>query len=172
VALWLGLIASLVHLSASTFLIFLGTAGVLQDADQWSQHSERVVAQISLLTLGSTAGIFASALALWRRSDLGLVKLRISTGAFLTAAVMTIVSVIMGWDYWLEFGSNVAFFCGVDFLRHLFPGLHFPWNAARGVLSEHISLIPATPNAPDPFPKNAHREPASAQKFPRTLAKC
>ncbi len=109
-ALWLGLIASLVHLSASTFLIFLGTAGVLQDADQWSQHSERVVAQISLLTLGSAAGIFASALALWRRSDLGLVKLRISTGAFLTAAVMTIVSVLMGWDYWLEFGSNVAFF--------------------------------------------------------------
>jgi len=83
---------------------------VLQDADQWSQHSERVVAQISLLTLGSAAGIFASALALWRRSDLGLVKLRISTGAFLTAAVMTIVSVLMGWDYWLEFGSNVAFF--------------------------------------------------------------
>jgi len=127
-ALWLGLIAGSVQLAASTFLIFLGAVGVLQDADQWSQHNERVIAQISLLTFGSAAGMFASGLALWRRSDPGILKLRISTGAFLTAAVMTIVSVLMGWDYWLEFGSNVAFFVVLIFsviysLIYLFLGM-------------------------------------------------
>ena len=108
--LGLGLTSSLVHLLGGVFLVFMLASGVLQDADQWGQYRERVVAQITLLTIGSVAGILASIVALRRPQGRGLGGPSIPAGMFLAAAVVTIVSVPLGWGYWLEFGSNVSFF--------------------------------------------------------------
>ena len=104
--LTLCLAASLAHLVAGAFFFYVLYQGGFQDADHWFLYSERVVAQISLITLGGGAGVLASILARWRPRVLSLKKVRSSTAIFLMAAVVTAVSLPLGWGYWLEYGAN------------------------------------------------------------------
>ena len=100
------LAASLAHLVAGAFFFYVLDQGGFQDADHWFLYSEQVVAQISLLTIGGSAGVLASISALWRPRVLSLEKLRSSTAIFLMAAIVTAVSLPLGWGYWVEFGAN------------------------------------------------------------------
>ena len=108
--LTLVLAASLAHLAAGAFLFYVLGQGGFQDADHWFLYSDRVVAQISLLTIGGSAGVLASILVLWSPRILSLQKLRSSTAIFLGASVVTAVSLPLGWRYWVEFGANAWVF--------------------------------------------------------------
>ena len=106
---WLGLISGLVQLAGATFLLLSLAAGVLQDADQWSQHSRQMVAHISLLTIGGGVGVLSGAMVVWEFQIMRLEKRWTSATGFLAAALVTVASIPLGWDYWLEFGSNISF---------------------------------------------------------------
>ena len=108
--LWLGLISGFVELAGAAFLLLLLAAGVLQDADQWSQHSHQMVTHISLLTIGGSAAVLGGTIALLRPQFMPLEKRWTSAIVFFVAAIVTVVSIPLGWDYWLEFGSNISFF--------------------------------------------------------------
>ena len=108
--LTLVLAASLAHLVAGVFFFYVLGQGGFQDADHWFLYSEQVVAQISLLTIGGSAGVLASLLVLWSPRVLSLQKLRSSTAIFLVASVVTAVSLPLGWRYWVEFGANAWVF--------------------------------------------------------------
>ena len=92
------------------FLLFLLAAGVFQDADQWTTYSQQMVAHISLITIGGTVGILVSTVTLYQPRSTPLDKPWTLAIGFLVAAVVTAVSIPLGWDYWLEFASNVWFF--------------------------------------------------------------
>ena len=108
--LWLGLISGLVELAGAAFLLSLLAAGVLQDADQWGQHSHQMLTHISLLTVGGGVGVLAGTIALWWPQSIPLEKRWTWVIGILVAAVVTVVSIPFGWDYWLKFASNIPFF--------------------------------------------------------------
>ena len=105
-----GLISGVAQLALGGFLLFLLAAGVFQDADQWTTYSQQMVVHIILITFGGTVGILASSVALYQPRSIPLGKAWTSATGMLVAAVVTTVSIPLGWNYWLEFASNVWFF--------------------------------------------------------------
>ena len=108
--LGLGVVSGLSQLALGGFLWLLLLAGVLQDADQWNAHREQTVAQISLTTIAGSAGFLATVVAFFQPRSNPPGTPWISVAGWLMAAVAAIVSVPLGWNYWLQFASNVWFF--------------------------------------------------------------
>ena len=137
--LLLGLMGGLVQLALGGLLILALAAGILQDADQWSIYSQRVVTQISLITIGGGAGVLASTLALFQRRSRSSSTPSTPAIGLLVAIVVTVVSVPLGWDYWLEFGSNVGFFVvvissGIYVVIYLTMAASLPWGRKQSRL--------------------------------------
>ncbi len=98
----LGFIGSLVHSAWAAFLLLLLATGTLQDADQWVQHSTQMTTHVILLATAGVIGIIAGSLGFWVPKTMGPRKPWSSAIAFFVASVLTIVSVPLGWGYWID----------------------------------------------------------------------
>ena len=109
----LGFIGSLVHSAWAAFLLLLLVTGTLQDADQWVQHSTQMTTHVILLATAGGIGVMAGSLRFWVPKTMGPRKPWNSAIGFFVAGVLTIVSVPLGWGYWIDL--NIWFFLVLAF---------------------------------------------------------
>ena len=118
-----------IHLTGAALLLLMLANGSVQDADQWPTVRSQMVGHITLLTIGAIVGLAASTILPSQTRG----RQRTSMG-FLLASALTVVSIPLGWEYWLEMGSNVAFIVMLTLLV-LFSAVYL----GAGAISVHIS---------------------------------
>lgn len=116
----LGFIGSLVHSAWGAFLLLLLARGTLQDADQWVQHSTQMTTHVILLATAGSIGIIAGSLGFWIPKTMGPRKPWSSAIGFFVASVLTIVSVPLGWGYWIDLNIWLFLVLAFSFAYFLF----------------------------------------------------
>lgn len=92
-----------------------------------------------MITIGGSAGVLASTVALFQRRSRSSGTPSTPAIGLLVAIVVTVVSIPLGWDYWLEFGSNVEFLvvvisCGIYVVIYLTVAAYLPWGRKKSRL--------------------------------------
>ncbi len=88
--------ANLIHLGASSLLVYALVTGILQDADQWREYRFQVFAQVALFAVSALA-VRLAIYTLYRQRLI-----------LLASPTALLISLVLGWAYWLDTGSNNA----------------------------------------------------------------
>ena len=88
--------ANLMHLGASSLLVYALATGILQDADQWREYRFQVYTQVAMFTVSPLA-VRMAIYTLYRQRLI-----------LLASPTALLISLVLGWAYWLDMGSNNA----------------------------------------------------------------